>query len=74
MAIESASKVVSLNSRRISLAHLQGLLPVWISRNSGKFTANKILTVGAMADSYYEYLLKVWLLKRKQVGMPFPQY
>lgn len=45
----------------------QGLFPVWISRSSGKFQANEILTVGAMADSFYEYLLKAWLLLRKQV-------
>ena len=45
----------------------QGLFPVWISRTSGRFTVNQILTVGAMGDSFYEYLLKVWLLLRKQV-------
>ena len=45
----------------------QGMFPVWISRTSGRFTNNQILTVGAMGDSFYEYLLKVWLLLRKQV-------
>ncbi|KAK9807221.1 hypothetical protein WJX73_010611 [Symbiochloris irregularis] len=44
----------------------QGMFPVWISRTSGRFTNNQILTVGAMGDSFYEYLLKVWLLLRKQ--------
>ena len=47
--------------------HGQGLLPVWINRSSGKFQGRELLTVGAMADSYYEYLLKTWLYTRKQV-------
>ena len=46
---------------------MQGLMPVWINRSSGKFQGRELLTVGAMADSYYEYLLKTWLYTRKQV-------
>ena len=42
-------------------------MPVWINRASGKFQGRELLTVGAMADSYYEYLLKTWLYTRKQV-------
>ena len=40
-----------------------GVLPIYISLTDA--SAFGPLTVGAMADSYYEYLLKVWLLKRK---------
>ena len=52
----------------------QGLLPVWIQRSSGRFTVNRILTVGAMADSYYEYLLKAWLFLHKQVRAPLLEW
>ena len=27
----------------------------------------KTYTMGAMADSYYEYLLKMWLIKQQKV-------
>lgn len=38
---------------------LQGLLPYYISPKDGQLLNNHI-TFGAMGDSYYEYLLKVW--------------
>ncbi|XP_031433645.1 endoplasmic reticulum mannosyl-oligosaccharide 1,2-alpha-mannosidase isoform X1 [Clupea harengus] len=38
-----------------------GLVPMFINTNSGKFTHRGIYTLGARADSYYEYLLKQWL-------------
>ncbi|CAK9863495.1 unnamed protein product [Sphagnum jensenii] len=41
-----------------------GLLPIYINPNSGKPTAGKI-TFGAMGDSFYEYLLKVWIQGNK---------
>ena len=44
-----------------------GLVPVRLNRRRGTFSAMKSYTVGAMADSYYEYLLKMWLLKGQQV-------
>ena len=46
----------------------QGLLPTRLNRNKGTFTNMKTYTLGAMADSYYEYLLKMWLLKQQKVG------
>ena len=49
----------------------QGLIPVWINRASGKFQGRELLTVGAMADSYHEYLLKTWLYTRKQARTLF---
>ena len=46
------------------------MLPVRINRRTGKaFTSRVQLTVGAMADSYYEYLLKTWLVNEKQDTM-----
>ncbi|BBM97475.1 mannosyl-oligosaccharide alpha-1,2-mannosidase [Marchantia polymorpha subsp. ruderalis] len=41
-----------------------GLLPIYISPHSGKPTTTKI-TFGAMGDSFYEYLLKVWIQGNK---------
>jgi len=41
----------------------EGLLPIYVSLADA--AAAGPVTVGAMADSYYEYLLKTWLLKRK---------
>ncbi|XP_055036573.2 endoplasmic reticulum mannosyl-oligosaccharide 1,2-alpha-mannosidase [Misgurnus anguillicaudatus] len=38
-----------------------GLVPMFINTNSGKFTRKGAFTLGARADSYYEYLLKQWL-------------
>ena len=37
-----------------------GLCPMKIDMNNGNF-ADNVVTVGAMGDSFYEYLLKVWI-------------
>lgn len=42
-----------------------GLLPMWINPKTGKFKG-KIISLGNGVDSYYEYLLKSWLLTNKQ--------
>ncbi|XP_042365344.1 endoplasmic reticulum mannosyl-oligosaccharide 1,2-alpha-mannosidase [Plectropomus leopardus] len=38
-----------------------GLVPMFINTNSGQFTHKGVFTLGARADSYYEYLLKQWI-------------
>ncbi|KAM9858344.1 mannosidase, alpha, class 1B, member 1b [Aulostomus maculatus] len=40
---------------------MDGLVPMFINTNSGQFTHQGIYTLGARADSYYEYLLKQWI-------------
>eukprot|EP00246_Nothoceros_aenigmaticus_P018190 TRINITY_DN9422_c0_g1_i2.p1 TRINITY_DN9422_c0_g1~~TRINITY_DN9422_c0_g1_i2.p1 ORF type:complete len:608 (-),score=117.14 TRINITY_DN9422_c0_g1_i2:128-1951(-) len=45
-----------------------GLVPIYISPENGQPTSNRI-TFGAMGDSFYEYLLKVWLLGNKTEGV-----
>lgn len=40
---------------------VDGLAPVLIDMTTGKF-ASKEISLGSMGDSYYEYLLKQWLL------------
>ncbi|XP_068454994.1 mannosidase, alpha, class 1B, member 1b isoform X2 [Clinocottus analis] len=48
---------------------LDGLVPMFINTNNGQFTHQGIYTLGARADSYYEYLLKQWI----QGGRTEPQ-
>ncbi|KAF0689154.1 Aste57867_19426 [Aphanomyces stellatus] len=39
-----------------------GLFPVHFDTNSGTFSrSSSVITIGALGDSFYEYLLKVWL-------------
>ncbi|OAE34945.1 hypothetical protein AXG93_593s1010 [Marchantia polymorpha subsp. ruderalis] len=42
------------------LPKAEGLVPIFISPKSGEFIGNNI-RLGSRGDSYYEYLLKVWL-------------
>lgn len=44
---------------------LQGLLPLYIHPQTGQATT-QMVSLGAMGDSYYEYLLKVWIFKGKR--------
>ncbi|KAK9842510.1 hypothetical protein WJX81_003419 [Elliptochloris bilobata] len=43
----------------------QALLPLFISPVTGRGTTDAV-SLGAMGDSYYEYLLKVWIFKGKR--------
>jgi len=43
----------------------QGLLPTTISIHTAMFNTERV-SLGAMGDSYYEYLLKVWILSGKE--------
>uniref|UniRef100_A0AAY4CV04 alpha-1,2-Mannosidase n=1 Tax=Denticeps clupeoides TaxID=299321 RepID=A0AAY4CV04_9TELE len=52
---EVMSQVHRLGGKR------DGLVPMFINTNSGKFSHRGVFTLGARADSYYEYLLKQWL-------------
>ncbi len=47
--------------------YVQAFLPIWFNRFTAKPNPGNTYTLGGMSDSYYEYLLKVWLLKGKQV-------
>ncbi|XP_070374348.1 endoplasmic reticulum mannosyl-oligosaccharide 1,2-alpha-mannosidase isoform X1 [Equus asinus] len=38
-----------------------GLVPMFINTHTGLFTHTGVFTLGARADSYYEYLLKQWI-------------
>ncbi|KAK6932214.1 Glycoside hydrolase family 47, partial [Dillenia turbinata] len=43
-----------------TLPKVEGLVPIYISPHSGEFNGENI-RLGSRGDSYYEYLLKVWL-------------
>ncbi|KAM7093670.1 endoplasmic reticulum mannosyl-oligosaccharide 1,2-alpha-mannosidase [Molossus nigricans] len=43
-----------------------GLVPMFINTHSGLFTHVGVFTLGARADSYYEYLLKQWIQGGRQ--------
>ncbi|XP_023000181.1 mannosyl-oligosaccharide 1,2-alpha-mannosidase MNS1-like [Cucurbita maxima] len=45
-----------------------GLLPIYIDQNEGKASSSTI-TFGAMGDSFYEYLLKVWIHGNKTAAV-----
>lgn len=51
-------------------ARLQAFLPVWFNRFTATTNPGNTFCLGGMSDSYYEYLLKVWLLKSKQACFP----
>ncbi|XP_078447714.1 mannosyl-oligosaccharide 1,2-alpha-mannosidase MNS1-like [Wolffia australiana] len=42
-----------------------GLLPIYLNPNTGKPSYHSTITFGAMGDSFYEYLLKVWIQGNK---------
>ncbi|CAL9079225.1 unnamed protein product [Musa textilis] len=42
-----------------------GLLPIYINPHSGAAASYATVTFGAMGDSFYEYLLKVWIQGNK---------
>lgn len=43
-----------------TLPKVEGLVPIYISPHTGEFSGQNI-RLGSRGDSYYEYLLKVWL-------------
>ncbi|KAM3610328.1 uncharacterized protein V6R79_002319 [Siganus canaliculatus] len=53
---------------------LDGLVPMFINTNSGQFTHQGVYTLGARADSYYEYLLKQWIQGGKKENQFLEDY
>ncbi|KAF5736324.1 Alpha-mannosidase 3 isoform 1 [Tripterygium wilfordii] len=50
-----------------TLPKVEGLVPIYISPHSGEFSGDNI-RLGSRGDSYYEYLIKVWLQMRAHEG------
>ena len=51
-----------------SLPKLDGLVPCFVNPFTGTFHKSSPITIGASADSYYEYLLKQWIQTGKTVA------
>ncbi|XP_053551693.1 endoplasmic reticulum mannosyl-oligosaccharide 1,2-alpha-mannosidase [Bombina bombina] len=51
-----------------------GLVPMFINTNSGQFSHLGVFTLGARADSYYEYLLKQWIQSGKKENQFLEDY
>jgi len=62
---EFAEKALKVYDRLDKTKKHSGLYSVYVSTQTGEFTREHI-TLGALGDSFYEYLLKLWLLKGKQ--------
>lgn len=63
--LQEAAEEVSRRVHDLS-GKKDGLVPMFINTHSGLFTHGGVFTLGARADSYYEYLLKQWIQGRRQ--------
>ncbi len=62
---EEASEKVS--SHIHTLNKPDGLVPIFINADTGRFRQAAAITMGARGDSYYEYLIKQWIQTGKSV-------
>lgn len=46
---------------------LDGLYPIYVNLDTGRFKESKQISLGAMGDSFYEYLLKMFLLSDRKL-------
>eukprot|EP01041_Mallomonas_annulata_P002517 gene2517-4896_t len=53
-------KSMKVMQRMNALKPKNGLYPIKVSTTTGKF-ADNMVTFGALGDSFYEYLLKIWI-------------
>jgi len=60
--------VVRVSQLLHSLPKLDGLVPCFINPFSASFHVSSPVTLGASADSYYEYLLKQWIQTGKTIS------
>lgn len=50
-----------------SLDKPDGLVPIFINADNGRFRQQSAITLGARGDSYYEYLIKQWIQTGKTI-------
>ncbi|GAB6021991.1 hypothetical protein CHUAL_006146 [Chamberlinius hualienensis] len=55
MAVDKVAEIVH------NLSKTDGMVPIYINADTGRFRPFSTITLGARGDSYYEYLLKLWL-------------
>lgn len=56
----------NVNIKVHELEKNEGLVPIFINANTGRFRNFATISLGARADSYYEYLIKQWIQLGKQ--------
>ncbi|XP_064460068.1 endoplasmic reticulum mannosyl-oligosaccharide 1,2-alpha-mannosidase-like isoform X2 [Ornithodoros turicata] len=60
-------KAFAVSEHLHKLPKRDGLVPMFVNADSGRFSTTSTLTLGARADSYYEYLLKQWIQTGKTI-------
>jgi len=60
--------VFTISEHLHSLPKLDGLVPCFMNPFAGTFHKSSPVSVGASADSYYEYLLKQWIQTGKKIS------
>lgn len=63
-AFETAAAKVNVKVHE--LEKNEGLVPIFINANTGQFRNFATISLGARADSYYEYLVKQWIQTGKK--------
>lgn len=61
------SEAFKVSQHLHQLPKKDGLVPMFINAESGQFRSTSTITVGARADSYYEYLLKQWIQTGRKI-------
>ncbi|XP_076352000.1 endoplasmic reticulum mannosyl-oligosaccharide 1,2-alpha-mannosidase-like [Tachypleus tridentatus] len=51
-----------------TLPKKDGLVPMFINADKGQFRTHSTITLGARADTYYEYLLKQWIQTGRNIS------
>uniref|UniRef100_F1KXJ2 alpha-1,2-Mannosidase n=1 Tax=Ascaris suum TaxID=6253 RepID=F1KXJ2_ASCSU len=64
---EDLTFATSKHIHNIGCKHYDGLCGMFVSPKTGQFRDEPTITMGARADSYYEYLLKQWLQTGKSI-------
>ncbi|XP_077535779.1 alpha-Mannosidase class I b [Haemaphysalis longicornis] len=65
---EFEKKAFTVSELLHQLPKKEGLVPMFVNAETGRFNSDSTLTLGARADSYYEYLLKQWLQTGKTIS------
>jgi mannosyl-oligosaccharide alpha-1,2-mannosidase len=55
------TKIDAVSEHLHKMTKLDGLVSCFINANNGEFRPSSTVSVGASADSYYEYLIKQWI-------------
>ncbi|CAD5126115.1 DgyrCDS14288 [Dimorphilus gyrociliatus] len=61
-----ATAVEKISNHILQLGKKDGLVPMFINARTGQFRSMSTITLGARADSYYEYLFKQWLQSNRK--------